>query len=254
MNDEWYKLKIRNFRILIQNLFKIESVNCEMKILLIEDEKDISDSILNYLTGNNFVCELVTTIKSAKEKVLIYDYDCILLDLMLPDGNGFEILRQLKEINKTDSVIIISAKELLETRIEGLTLGADDYLVKPFHLSELLVRIQVLIRRNKYSGNNTIIFNEIEVDIFSKIVKVNNVKIDITKTEIDLLLYLIANRNKVLSKSAIAEHLSGDMADMLDNYDFIYAHIKNLKRKLLEAGSSDYIKSVYGLGYKMQND
>ncbi len=225
-----------------------------MKILLIEDEKDISDSILNYLTGNNFVCELVTTIKSAKEKVLIYDYDCILLDLMLPDGNGFEILKQLKEINKTDSVIIISAKELLETRIEGLTLGADDYLIKPFHLSELLVRIQVLIRRNKYSGNNTIIFNEIEVDIFSKIVKVNNVKIDITKTEIDLLLYLIANRNKVLSKSAIAEHLSGDMADMLDNYDFIYAHIKNLKRKLLEAGSSDYIKSVYGLGYKMQND
>ena len=151
-------------------------------------------------------------------------------------------------------MIIISAKETLETRIEGFNLGADDYLTKPFHLSELLVRIQALIRRKNFKGNNIITFNEIEINVLSKTVSINNTPKDFTKKEIDLLLYLVGNKNKVLSKSAIAEHLSGDMADMLDNYDFVYAHIKNLKKKLNEAGSGDYIKTVYGLGYKWQHD
>jgi DNA-binding response OmpR family regulator len=173
---------------------------------------------------------------------------------MLPDGNGFEILKELKDQNKTEGIIIISAKETLETRIEGFNLGADDYLTKPFHLSELLVRVQALIRRKNFKGSNIVSFNEIHIDILSKAVKVNNNKIDITKKEIDLLLYLIGNENRVLSKSAIAEHLSGDMADMLDNHDFVYAHIKNLKKKLNDAGSGDYIKSVYGLGYKWKNE
>jgi DNA-binding response OmpR family regulator len=173
---------------------------------------------------------------------------------MLPDGNGFEILKELKGQNKTEGIIIISAKETLETRIEGFNLGADDYLTKPFHLSELLVRVQALIRRKNFKGSNIVSFNEIHIDILSKAVKVNNNKIDITKKEIDLLLYLIGNENRVLSKSAIAEHLSGDMADMLDNHDFVYAHIKNLKKKLNDAGSGDYIKSVYGLGYKWKNE
>jgi DNA-binding response OmpR family regulator len=225
-----------------------------MKLLLIEDEQELANSIQTYLTGNNFVCELVINTKSAVDKISTYDYDCILLDLMLPDGNGFEILKELKRQNKTEGVIIISAKETLETRIEGLQLGADDYLTKPFHLSELLVRIQALIRRKNFKGNNLVAFNEIEIDLLSKAVKVNTKKIDITKKEIDLLLYLIGNENRVLSKSAIAEHLSGDMADMLDNHDFVYAHVKNLKNKLKEAGCSDYIKTVYGLGYKWQND
>lgn len=225
-----------------------------MKLLLIEDEQELANSIQNYLKGNNFVCEVVINIKSAIDKISTYDYDCILLDLMLPDGNGFEILKELKRQNKTEGVIIISAKETLETRIEGLQLGADDYLTKPFHLSELLVRIQALIRRKNFKGNNLVAFNEIEIDLLSKAVKVNTKKIDITKKEIDLLLYLIGNENRVLSKSAIAEHLSGDMADMLDNHDFVYAHIKNLKNKLKDAGCSDYIKTVYGLGYKWQND
>ncbi len=151
-------------------------------------------------------------------------------------------------------MIIISAKETLESRIEGLKLGADDYLTKPFHLSELLVRIQALIRRKIFKGNNIVDFNEIQIDIISKTVKILDKKVDVTKKEIDLLLFLIGNKNKVLSKSAIAEHLSGDMADMLDNHDFVYAHIKNLKKKLNDAGSGDYIKSVYGLGYKWQNE
>ncbi len=225
-----------------------------MKLLLIEDEKELALSIQKYLTNNDFVCQWVDNAKAAIDKISIYDYDCILLDLMLPDGNGFEILKELKDQNKAEGIIIISAKETLETRIEGFNLGADDYLTKPFHLSELLVRIQALIRRKNFKGSNIVSFNEIHIDILSKIVKVNNKKIDTTKKEIDLLLYLIGNENRVLSKSAIAEHLSGDMADMLDNHDFVYAHIKNLKKKLNDAGSGDYIKSVYGLGYKWKNE
>lgn len=225
-----------------------------MKLLLIEDEKELALSIQKYLTDKDFVCEWVDNAKAAIDKISIYDYDCILLDLMLPDGNGFEILKELKDQNKAEGIIIISAKETLETRIEGFNLGADDYLTKPFHLSELLVRVQALIRRKNFKGSNIVSFNEIYIDIISKTVKVNNNKIEITKKEIDLLLYLIGNENRVLSKSAIAEHLSGDMADMLDNHDFVYAHIKNLKKKLNDAGSGDYIKSVYGLGYKWKNE
>lgn len=225
-----------------------------MKILIIEDEIDIATSIKEYLKTNDIHCETANNYQTALDKIAGYDYDCILVDLMLPDGDGFGILKELKSLNKTDGVIIISAKEALETKIEGFNLGADDYLTKPFHLSELLVRVQALVRRKKFDGNNKIVFNEIEIDTLAKSVKIGKKKIEFTKKEIDLLLFLIGNKNKVLSKSAIAEYLSGDMADMLDNHDFIYAHIKNLKKKLNDAGSNDYIKSVYGIGYKWEND
>jgi len=223
-----------------------------MKILLIEDEQELSKSILQYLSGNDVLCEAVNNIQEAFDKITMYQYDCILLDLSLPDGNGFEILKELKSQNKEDGVIIISAKSSLDTRIEGFNLGADDFLVKPFHLSELLVRIQALVRRKQFGGNNNLVFNEIEINLLLKSVSINKLNVDLTKTEFDLLLFLIGNKNKVLSKGAIAEHLSGDMADMLDNHDFVYAHIKNLKRKLKQSGSEDYIKTVYGLGYKFQ--
>jgi DNA-binding response OmpR family regulator len=225
-----------------------------MKILIIEDEIDIATSIKSYLKSNDILCETANNSQSALDKIAMYNYDCILLDLMLPDGDGFTILKELRKQNKSDGVIIISAKETLETKIEGFNLGADDYLTKPFHLSELLVRIQSLVRRKNFNGSNMITFNEIEIDTLAKSVKVNDKKIDFTKKEIDLLLFLIGNKTKVLSKSAIAEHLSGDMADMLDNHDFVYAHIKNLKKKLNEAKSNDYIKSIYGIGYKWEND
>ena len=223
-----------------------------MKILIVEDEVEIATSIKNHLSSNDFICESASSLKTAIEKIDLYSYDCILLDLMLSDGDGFKILEVLKKQNKTDGVIIISAKDTLETKIEGLTLGADDYLTKPFHLSELLVRIQALVRRKQFNGNNVISFNEIEIDTISKSVKIKGNKIDFTKKEMDLLLFLIGNKNKVLSKSAIAEHLSGDMADMLDNHDFVYAHIKNMKKKLKEIGATDYLKSVYGTGYKWE--
>ena len=225
-----------------------------MKILIIEDEIDIANSIKSYLKSNDIHCETAGTYQTALNKITMYDYDCILLDLMLPGGDGFSLLKEFKKLNKSDGVIVISAKETLETKIEGFNLGANDYLTKPFHLSELLVRIQALVRRKKFDGNNTIEFNEIEIDTLAKSVKIGKKKIECTKKEIDLLLFLIGNKNKVLSKSAIAEHLSGDMADMLDNHDFVYAHIKNLKKKLNDAGSKDYIKSVYGIGYKWNNE
>lgn len=223
-----------------------------MKLLLIEDETSLAKSIKHYLEENDFVCEHVNNIFDASEKTEMYNYDCVLLDLSLPDGHGFEILKHLKENKKEDGIIIISAKDTLDSKIKGLQLGADDYLIKPFHLSELLVRIQAVIRRKKFQGNNIFVFNEIEINLLSKSVKVNNVPLDLTKTEYELLLFFIGNKNKVLSKSAIAEHLSGDMADMMDNHAFVYAHIKNLKKKLASAGCKNYITTIYGIGYKFQ--
>lgn len=221
-----------------------------MKLLLIEDEKALAQEILAYLQGNDFVCEWSESKADTMNRLISYDYDCVLLDLALPDGHGFELLNQLKELNKSEGIIIISAKDTLESRIEGMELGADDYLIKPFHLSELLVRIKALLRRKNFNGNNNLVYENILINLLSKSVSVEGKKLDLTKTEYDLLLYLIGNENKVLSKSAIAEHLSGDMADMLDNHDFIYAHIKNLKRKLSNSGAVDCIKSMYGSGYK----
>lgn len=220
-----------------------------MKILIIEDEKALSESIGNYLISGGFLCEFALDLKQAEAKVQVYDYDCILLDLMLPDGNGFKILENLRKEGKHDGVIIISAKDMVETRIEGLSLGADDFLVKPFHLSELLARIQALIRRKNFNGANIFRFNEIKIDLNAKSIKVRDEPVDLTKKEYDLLLYLLSNKNKLVSRAAIAEHLSGDMADMLDNHDFVYAHVKNLKKKLHRKNCSDYIKTVYGLGY-----
>lgn len=225
-----------------------------MKILIIEDEPEIAEGIKAYFQPNGIHCELAKDYRTAVWKIGMYDYDCILLDLMLPDGDGFDVLRELKASGKTDGVIITSARENLETRLEGFNLGADDYLTKPFHLSELLVRMQALIRRKNFNGSNQVLFNEIEIDLMGKTVTVSGKHLDITKKEIDLLLFLIGNKNRVLSKAAIAEHLSGDMADMLDNHDFVYAHIKNLKKKLAKAGAHDYIKTAYGLGYKWQDD
>jgi DNA-binding response OmpR family regulator len=223
-----------------------------MKILIIEDEKELADSIAAYLKGESYGCEFAGTFKEAIAKTAVYEYDCILLDLMLPDGDGLKILEALKKDNKQDGVIIISAKDAIEDKIAGLKLGADDYLPKPFHLSELSARIYSVIRRKQFGNANRIQVNELQVDLLAKMVSVNNHPVQLTKKEFDLLLFLLGNKSRTISKAALAEHLSGDMADMLDNYDFIYAHIKNLKKKLAEAGCTDYIKTAYGMGYKWE--
>lgn len=203
-----------------------------------------------FLRQESYVCEVAYTASEANEKILLFDYDCILLDISLPDGNGLKILGKLRENNKTDGVIMITAKSSFDDRIAGLNLGADDYLPKPFYLPELSARISAVIRRKRFDGNNKISFHEIEIDLLGKTVRVSGKETELTRKEYDLLVFLIANKNRVVSKNAIAEHLSGDDAELLDKFDFIYSHIKNLKKKLTEAGCEDYIKTVYGLGYK----
>lgn len=222
-----------------------------MKILIIEDEKALSDSIVAYLKSEKYVCETAPSFQKALDKIECFDYDCILLDISLPDGNGLQILKELKDNNKLDGVLIISAKNSLDDRIRGLTTGADDYLAKPFHLSELSARIGAIIRRKYFEGNETIQFKEIAINTRSKITSVNSKELDLTRKEYELLLYFVSNKKRVISKSAIAEHLWGD--DMDGNNDFIYTHIKNLRKKLTDAGSEDYLKSVYGMGYKFSD-
>lgn len=223
-----------------------------MKILIVEDERELAKSIVQYLRQESYVCEMAYTASEAEEKIVMHDYDCILLDISLPDGNGLKILEKLKMEGKLEGVIIISAKNSLDDRIKGLNLGADDYLAKPFHLSELGARVSAVIRRKRFAGNNIISFHEISIDLLGKSVQVQGKGVDLTRKEYDLFLFLVSNKNRVVSKNAIAEHLSGDDAEVFDNFDFIYAHMKNLKKKLTEAGSMDYIKTVYGLGYKFE--
>ena len=237
----------------VQILFRIVTFVCKkglMKILIIEDEPELSKSIATYLSSENYLCEIAADYPSALQKIESFDYDCILLDITLPGGNGLDILRELKTDKKADGVIIISAKNAIDDRIAGLNLGADDYLPKPFHLSELGARVAAIIRRRKFAGNNIIQIHELRIDTSAKTVSVNDRPVDLTKKEYDLLLYLTSNKNKVISKNAIAEHLTLYEADVFDNFDFIYAHIKNLKKKLTQAGCTDYIRSVYGMGYK----
>jgi DNA-binding response OmpR family regulator len=223
-----------------------------MKILIIEDEQELVADMVKYLTNEQFTCEKASDFNSALQKIQSYDYDCILLDLMLPGGDGLSILTELKKQNKQDGVIIISAKNSLEDKVKGLNLGADDYLAKPFHLAELSARIDSLIRRRQFDSNTIIIQNEISIDLQAKTVLVNNYPVLLTKKEFDLLLFFVGNKNKVLSKNALAEHLSGDFADMFDNHNFVYAHVKNLKRKLKDGKYGDYIKTMYATGYKWQ--
>lgn len=224
-----------------------------VKILVIEDEKELAKSIADYLKEENYLCEFAASFNVAIEKVQSYDYDCILLDLMLPGGDGLKILEELKSLHKQEGVIIISAKNSIEDKVKGLQLGADDYLPKPFHLSELSARIYSVIRRKHFGNTNKIIIDSLEIDLLAKTTSVNKEHLTLTKKEFDLLIFLIGNKNRIISKSALAEHLSGDMADMLDNHAFVYTHIKNLKNKLAEAGCPEYIKTIYGMGYKWES-
>ncbi|MEO6851139.1 MAG: response regulator transcription factor [Mucilaginibacter sp.] len=225
-----------------------------MKILIVEDEKGLRESIEEYFTEAGNICETAASYTEALTKINLYRYDCILLDINLPGGSGIEILKILKQNNYPDGVLIISAKNSLDDRLEGLDLGADDYLVKPFHLSELRARVSAIIRRKTFDGNNLLQFNEISIDLLAKAVKSHDQSIKLTRKEYALLLYFIANKGKVVSKNAIAEHLWGDGIDLSNNFDFIYSHIKNLRKKLLEAGCNDYIQAAYGMGYKFTEE
>jgi DNA-binding response OmpR family regulator len=221
-----------------------------MKILLIEDEKALAHSIVEFLQKESHLCEAVAKFEDAIEKIHMYQYDCIIVDINLPDGSGLNVIRALKQNKSETGIIIISAKNSLDDKIAGLEIGADDYLTKPFHLPELNARIKSIIRRRNFGGVNEIVFNDITILPDKMEVKVNDQSIVLTKKEYDLLIFFLSNKDRVLTKEAIAEHLWGDEMDMADSFDFIYTHIKNLRKKIIDKGGEDYIRTIYGMGYK----
>jgi DNA-binding response OmpR family regulator len=221
-----------------------------MKVLIIEDEQELADSIIQYLSLEQFTCETAKDFDTALEKIHMNEYSCIVLDLTLPNGSGLDILRELKKQKKEDGVLIISARNSIDDKIEGLNLGADDYLAKPFHLAELGARVAAIIRRKSFGGHNIIEIDHLTLNLSDKTLKHDGQPISLTRKEYELLLYFISNKNRVVTKESIVEHLWGDDIDMADSYDFIYSHIKNLRKKLMQAGCPDYIKAVYGMGYK----
>jgi DNA-binding response OmpR family regulator len=221
-----------------------------MKLLLIEDEKELTRSILDYIKDEGYVCTSSATFNDASKNINDYEYDCVVVDLTLPGGSGLTLIRQLKEAQPNTGIIIISAKNSLDDKLTGLDLGADDYLTKPFHLAELNSRIKSVLRRRFYSGGTAITINELRIEPERHEVFVNDEEIVLTKKEFDILLYLATNKEKVLTKEGILEHIWGDDASTLDNLDFVYTHIKNLRKKLIAKNCTDYIKSMYGIGYK----
>jgi len=225
-----------------------------MKILIIEDEPALLEEIHSYLSKENYICEVAENYDDAREKLQLYHYDIAIIDITLPGGSGLSLIDLLKKSNTDSGILIISAKNSLDDKLTGLETGADDYLTKPFHLAELNARIKAIIRRRKFSGATEIVFNEIRIEPDDKSVLVNENKLRLTRKEYELLHFFIANKNHLLTRESIAEHLWGDNIDLADNFDFIYTHINNLRKKILAAGGTDYLKTIYGLGYKFTDE
>lgn len=223
-----------------------------MKLLLIEDNLDLAEDLAEYLREENFVLETATSLEQAREKFMLYEYDLAILDLGLPDGDGMQLINEMKSRQPEIAILILTATHSLEDKITGLNLGADDFLTKPFHKAELNARIHSVLRRKISNGKKVLQVHEIQIDLQARQVKVCNETIKFTRKEYDLLIYLIDNEKRLLTRESIAEHLWGDYIDHSDNFDFIYNHIKNVRKKLMDAGGHDYIKSVYGVGYKFQ--
>lgn len=222
-----------------------------MKILIIEDEPSLRELMQRTLEKERYVVEIAENFRNAMQKISIYDYDCILLDIMLPDGTGLALLKFLKEQQKRDSVIIISAKDSIEDKVLGLELGADDYLAKPFHLAELSARIKSVIRRNQHFGAMTMEYGNIKIVPDQNQVLVDNVPLELSRKEYDILFFFMSRPDYLIGKEVLAEAVWGDHIDQTDNFDFIYAQIKNLRKKLKEANATAEIKAIYGFGYKM---
>lgn len=224
-----------------------------MKLLLVEDEPDLAADMVAYLGQEGYRCELAPTFAAAAEKIALYAYDCVVVDITLPGGNGLDLVRTLKKSDNPTGIVIISAKDSLTDKITGLNVGADDYLTKPFHLAELSARLQSVVRRRQFGGRKEFVVRGITIRPDEVQVLINNEPLDLTRKEYDLLLFLVANPGRVLTKEAIAEHLWGDNMDQADSLEIIYTHVKNLRRKINERGEADGIKTVYGLGYKFEN-
>jgi DNA-binding response OmpR family regulator len=221
-----------------------------LKVLIVEDERVLADGMAGHLGKEGFVTEVVYTYDAAVEKIGLYAYDCVIVDIGLPDGIGFDLVEALKSIRSTAGIIIVSARNAIEDKIKSLDLGSDDYLTKPFHLSELNARVKSLLRRRNFGGRNDIEFEEIRIDFHARRVFVKDQEVSLSKKEYDLLMYFISNQEVALTRASIAEHLWGDNIDSADSFDILYSQVKNLRRKLTEKGCKDYIASIYGIGYK----
>ena len=221
-----------------------------MKILIIEDDLSFQEILRRTLEQERYIVEVAPNYRTGLIKLSDYTYDCILLDINLPDGNGLNLLRELKEMKKTSSLIIISARDSIEDKVEGLDLGADDYLAKPFHLAELLSRIKSVIRRNNHGGEQYVSYGNVKVNPHTFDIWVGDTKQELSRKEFDLLLYFMQRPGHIVDKAVLAEAVWGDHIDMVDNFQFVYAQIKNLRKKLAEAGADINIKAVYGFGYK----
>ena len=221
-----------------------------MKVLLVEDHVDLAKNMHTYLSKEGYVCEVSDTVEKAMSKLGGFKYDVMVLDLMLPDGSGLDILRWVKQTDSKMGVLILSAKNSLQDKIEGLELGADDYLPKPFHFAELNARLKAIFRRRQLQGSSIIEYEDIQIDTEKHEVTAKGQLLDLTRKEYELLLYFMVNKNRVLTKQSIAEHLWGDYIDALDSFDFVYQHIKNVRKKITQAGGKDLIQTMYGSGYK----
>ena len=226
----------------------------KMKLLIIEDDASLREIMQRALQGEGYVVETAPTYFDACDKIAGYSYDCILLDIMLPDGNGLKLLEQIKGSGKEERVIIISARDSLDDKITGLDLGADDYLAKPFYMAELSARIKSVMRRGSGAVNNTMTAGNITLDLSSRTVKVADKDVPLLKKEFDILLYFMQRPGHIVDKAVLAEAVWGDHIDMVDNFQFVYAQIKNLRKRLSEAGASINIKAVYGFGYKFTDN
>jgi len=223
-----------------------------MKILIVEDEPAMAENIAKHLEEENYLVERAEDYESALEKIVSYEYDCILLDITLKGvKTGFHLLEELQTLDKTDGVIIISAKDSLDDKIKGLNLGADDYLPKPFHLAELLARVKSVHRRRKLQGKNSIIAGNLVIDMDNRLITVAETLLQVNRKEFDILNFLAVNKNRLVNKSALAEHVWGDHIDAADNFEFIYSQIKNLRKKLKASGADLQIQAIYGIGYKL---
>ncbi|MBW8324405.1 MAG: response regulator transcription factor [Prolixibacteraceae bacterium] len=222
-----------------------------MKLLIIEDNLKLLDAITETLVDEKFLCEISANYPDAHEKIFLYRYDIMVVDINLPGGSGLDLIREVKAQNPETGIIVISARNSLDNKLEGFDLGADDYITKPFDMAELVARIKSLIRRRNFSGTSLVSFGDISIDTTKREVTANNQKIELTKSEFDILLFFFSNPGRVLTRESIAEHIWGDNMDLADSFDFIYSHIKNLRKKITSNGSVDLIKAVYGIGYKL---
>lgn len=222
-----------------------------MKLLIIEDEGGLRDNIVQSLRKEQYIVESAEDFHTAMEKISLYEYDCILLDVGLPDGNGLDVLRALKSQEKRENVIVISARDSLDDKLAGLGLGADDYLTKPFHLAELNARIKAVLRRKALDGRNMVKINNMELNFDDRTLQISGKDIRLNRKEFDIMAFFVVNKDRLIHKSALAEHVWGDHIDNADNFDFIYSQIKNLRKKLKDYGANLEIQAIYGVGYKL---